>query len=104
MHNSLIPLSGLPDEAPLNYRFHHQLEINLLTKSIWFQEAGEGDEWVPRISRAQVGLDKCLEVAVPWADLQIMPDWQMRLIAVLSEGDGYSSYMPEDTLIPIGMP
>jgi len=104
MHNSLIPLSGLPDEAPLNSRYHHQLEINLLTKSIWFQEAEEGDRWQPRISRAQVGVDKCLEVAVPWADLQIMPDWQVRLIAVLSDGSRYSSCMPEDALIPIGMP
>jgi hypothetical protein len=41
---------------------------------------------------------------VPWADLQIMPDWQVRLIAVLSEGDCYSSCMPEDALIEIGMP
>lgn len=104
MHNSLIPLSGLPDEAPLNYRFHHQLEINLLTKSIGFHEAGEGDEWQPRLTRAQVGLDKCLEIAVPWADLQIMPDWQVRLIAVLSEGERYSTCMPEDALIAIGMP
>ena len=104
MKNSLIPLSGLPEEAPLNYRFHHQLEINLLTKSIAFHEAGEGDEWQPRLSRAQVGLDKCLEVAVPWADLQIMPDWQVRLIAVLSEGERYSTCMPEEALIAIGMP
>jgi hypothetical protein len=104
MQNSLMPLSGLPDEAPLNYRFHHQLEINLLTKSTWFQEAGDRDEWHPRITRAQVGLDQCLEVAVPWADLNITPDWQMRLIAVLSEGERYSSCLPEDALIAIGMP
>jgi hypothetical protein len=51
-----------------------------------------------------VGLDKCLEIAVPWADLQIMPDWQVRLIAVLSEGERYSICMPEDALIAIGMP
>ncbi|MEZ2319830.1 MAG: glycoside hydrolase [Microcoleus sp.] len=104
MHNSLIPLSDLPDTAPLNYRFHHQLGINLLTKSIRFQEAGERDEWHPHISRAQVGLDKCLEVAIPWADLQIMPDWSLRLIAVLSEGERYCSCLPFDSLIAIGMP
>jgi len=43
----------------------------LLTQSIQFQEAGENHQWHPRVSRAQVALDKCLEVAVPWADLQI---------------------------------
>ncbi|MEK0196196.1 hypothetical protein [Microcoleus anatoxicus] len=31
MQNSLIPLSDLPDTTPLNYRFHHQLGINLVT-------------------------------------------------------------------------
>jgi hypothetical protein len=33
-----------------------------------------------------------------------MPDWQVRLIAVLSEGERYSTCMPEDALIAIGMP
>jgi len=32
------------------------------------------------VSRAQVALDKCLEVAVPWADLQIPPDYPLRMI------------------------
>ncbi|NJM63241.1 MAG: glycoside hydrolase, partial [Oscillatoriales cyanobacterium RU_3_3] len=85
-------------------RFHHQLGINLLTKSIWFQEAGERDEWHPRTSRAQLALDKCLEVAVPWADLQTVPDWQVRLIAVLSAEERFSSCLSEDNLIAIGMP
>lgn len=104
MHNSLIPLSDLPDAAPLNYRFHHQLGINLLTKSVWFQEAGERDEWHSHISRAQVGLDKCLEVAVPWADLHIMPDWSLRLIAVLSDGERFCDCLAADALIAMGMP
>ncbi|MEK0182540.1 hypothetical protein WME41_24900, partial [Microcoleus anatoxicus PTRS3] len=78
--------------------------FRLGAKSIRFQEARERDEWHPRISRAQVGLDKCLEVAIPWADLQIMPDWSLRLIAVLSEGERYCSCLPFDASIAIGMP
>jgi len=31
-----VPLENLPDEPPVNYLFHHQLEINLLTQSIQF--------------------------------------------------------------------
>jgi len=58
--NSPVPLENLPDEPPVNYLFHHQLEINLLTQSIQFQEAGENHQWHPRVSRAQVALDKCL--------------------------------------------
>lgn len=104
MHNSPIPLRNLPDEAPLNYQFHHHLSINLLTKSIWFEEAGEYLQWQSHTSRAQVGLDKCLEVAIPWADLQVKPDWSLRLIVLLSDGESYCSYLPENALIPIEVP
>ena len=104
MHNSPIPLLDLPDEAPLNYAFHHHLGINLLTQTTWFQEAGESLRWQPRANRAQVGLDTCLEIAVPWADLQIEPDWSLRLIVVTSEGGRYQGYLPENALVPINAP
>ncbi|MBD1888326.1 glycoside hydrolase [Coleofasciculus sp. FACHB-SPT9] len=104
MHNSPIPLENLPDEAPLNYLFHHHLGINLLTHTIEFEEAGEHLKWHPRFSRAQVGLNKCLEVAVPWADLQIGPDFPLRMVAILADGERFSSYVPENALIPIDVP
>jgi hypothetical protein len=88
----------------LNYLFHHHLGINLLTQTIKFEEAGENLQWHPRFSRAQVGLNKCLEVAVPWADLQIGPDYPLRMIAVLADGERFSSYVPENALIPIDVP
>jgi alpha-amylase/alpha-mannosidase (GH57 family) len=104
MFNSPIPLAEVPDIAPVNYLFHHHLEINLLTQSIYFQEAGENYQWHPRTSRAQVGLNTCLELAVPWADLRIPPDYPLRLILVLSEQGRYSNYVPENALIPIEVP
>lgn len=104
MHNSPIPLENLPDEPPLNYFFHHQLSINLLSKSIRFEEAVEFLQWSPRTSRIQMGLDKCLEIAVPWADLQVKPDWSLRLMMVLSEGESFCSYLPENALIAIDIP
>lgn len=104
MHNSPIPLVDLPDEAPLNYAFHHHLGINLLTQTTWFQEAGESLRWQSRATRAQVGLDTCLEVAVPWADLKIQPDWSLRLVLVTSESGRYRSYLPEAALVPINAP
>jgi hypothetical protein len=104
MVNSPIPLAEVPDIAPLNYLFHHLLEINLLTQSLQFREAGDNYQWQPRFSRAQVALNTCLEVAVPWADLQVPPDYPLRLILVLSDEGRFSSYAPEDTLIPIDVP
>lgn len=104
MHNSPIPLVELPDEAPLNYAFHHHLGINLLTQTIWFQEATDFNHWQSRASRAQIGLDTCLEIAVPWADLQTEPDWSLRLILVLSEGGRYRSSLLEKSFLAIDIP
>lgn len=104
MHNSPIPLVDLPDEAPLNYLFHHHLGVNLLTQTVWFQEASESLRWQSRASRAQVGVDRCLELAVPWADLQIQPDWSLQLVAVLSDGGRYRSYVPENSLLTLNCP
>ncbi|MBW4635510.1 MAG: glycoside hydrolase [Iphinoe sp. HA4291-MV1] len=105
MHNSPVPLAEVPDTSPVNYLFHHHLEVNLLTQSIiQFREAGERYQWHPRANRAQVALNKCLEVAVPWADLQVPPDYPLRLILVLSDEGCFRDYLPENALIPIEVP
>jgi alpha-amylase/alpha-mannosidase (GH57 family) len=104
MHNSPAPFVDLPDEAPLNYLFHHHLGINLLTKTLWFQEAGEDCGWQSRMTRARIGFDTCLELAIPWADLQIQPDWSLQLVVVLSDSGRYRGYLPENALLPIGVP
>ncbi|MDH6059372.1 glycoside hydrolase [Chrysosporum bergii ANA360D] len=104
MHNSPIPIKDVPDIAPLNYLYHHHLEINLLTQSIQFREAGENYQWYSRCSRAQVALNNCLEIAVPWADLQISPDYSLRLILVLGNEGCFQDYLPKDTLIAFEVP
>jgi alpha-amylase/alpha-mannosidase (GH57 family) len=104
MHNSSAPLAEVPDESPLNYLFHHHLGINLLTQCHWFQEAGEHYQWQPRTSRAQVAIDHCLEVAVPWADLQVAPDCRLQLVLVLADNGIFRSYVPENALVPIKAP
>jgi hypothetical protein len=104
MHNSPAPLAELSDEAPLNYLFHHHLGINLLTGATWFDEAVEHYQWHPRASRAQVALDQCLEVAVPWADLQVEPDSPLRLTLILADNGIYRSYIPENALVPLQVP
>jgi alpha-amylase/alpha-mannosidase (GH57 family) len=104
MHNSPAPLAELPEEEPLNYLFHHHLGINLLTGSSWFGEAVEHYQWYPRVSRAQVAINQCLEVAVPWADLQVGPDYPLRLVLILADNGIYRSYAPENTLVPLQVP
>lgn len=104
MHNSPIPITHLPDQPSMNYLFHHHLGINLLSQSVYLQEAEENYRWEPRPTQAQVGLDQCLEVAVPWADLQIQPDWSLCLIAVLAQDNQFSDYLPENELISIQAP
>jgi alpha-amylase/alpha-mannosidase (GH57 family) len=104
MHNSPVPIVDLPAEPPLNYLFHHHLGVNLLTQTVWFQEAETDLRWHSRSTRAQVGLDSCLELAVPWADLQIPPDSALSLVLVMSDGGRYRSYLPENALVPIAVP
>lgn len=104
MHNSPAPLAELPDEAPLNYQFHHHLAINLMTQAFWFEEAVEHSQWQPRASRAQVALEQCLEVAVPWPDLQVEPDYPLRLMLVFADNGIYRSYAPTNAFVPITVP
>jgi len=104
MVNSFVPLAEVPDIAPVNYLFHHHLEINLLTQSIQFREARDNFQWFPLSSRAQAALGNCLEIAVPWVDLQVPPDYSLRLLLVLSEEGQFSSFLPETDLIHLEVP
>jgi len=104
VHNSPAPLAEVPDTAPVNYLFHHHLGINLLTGSTWLEEAGEYYHWHPRKSRAQVALKQCLEVAVPWADLQVEPDYLLQLVMVSADNGIFRSYIPEDKLVGLQVP
>lgn len=104
MHNSPIPLANLPEQAPLNYLYHHHLGINLLNQHCWLEEAGEHSQWHSCSTEAKAALDKCLEVAVPWSDLQIEPDWSLRIVATLAKDGQFVEYLPEHMLIPIQAP
>ena len=104
MHNSPAPLDNFPNEAPLNYYFHHHLWINLLTESVKLAEAEENHRWHIRASRAEAACDKCLEIAVPWADLHIDPDSPLEIVAVFGDRGEYRSYVPEDKFIRLQAP
>jgi alpha-amylase/alpha-mannosidase (GH57 family) len=103
-HNSPPPIANLPDEAPLNYYFHHHLGINLITDSVWLEEAQEHCQWHIRASRAEAVFEKCLEIAVPWADLHIEPDYTLEILAIFADHGEFRSYTPEDKFIKLYAP
>jgi alpha-amylase/alpha-mannosidase (GH57 family) len=98
------PLADLPDQPPLNFHFHHHLGINLLTEIAWLEEAQAHYSWHPRPSRAKVCFNQCLEVAVPWGDLHIYPDYRLHLIGVLAEQGQFKEFVPDNELIILQMP
>jgi alpha-amylase/alpha-mannosidase (GH57 family) len=104
MHNSPVPLVETPSEAPLNYLFHHHLGINLLTQTKWFQEAGDNSRWLPRMTRANVGFDRCLELSIPWADLQMEPDTTLQMSIMLSDGGRFRETLMKDQMIALTIP
>jgi alpha-amylase/alpha-mannosidase (GH57 family) len=104
MHNSPVPLVETPEEAPLNYLFHHHLGVNLLTQTKWFQEAGDNSRWLPRLTRAHVGLDRCLELSIPWADLQMEPDTTLQMSIILSDGGRFRETLMKDQMIALTIP
>jgi alpha-amylase/alpha-mannosidase (GH57 family) len=104
MFNSPIALVEMPGEAPMNYLYHHHLGVNLLTQTVWLQEAAEHLKWESRATRAQVGLDRCLEISVPWADLQMEPDSNIKMTLVLSDGGRFRQFLPEEGLISVTIP
>lgn len=103
-HNSPIPLIGLPEQAPINYSYRYHLGINLKARTYWLQEAGGNYSWYSRNCRAEIALQKCIEIAVPWGDLHIEPDLELQLIAVLAENGQFKESLSEKSLIRLQAP
>jgi alpha-amylase/alpha-mannosidase (GH57 family) len=101
---TVIPLMGLPDLPPLNYRYHHHLGINLATQTPWLEEAQSDRQWHPRSNQVEVAWDKCLELSVPWADLHMEPDTPLHLIAILAKQGEFDSFLPESHFITLQIP
>ncbi len=104
MCNNPAPLPELLDIEPLNYGFHHHLGINLRSGEIWLDEAGEYQEWHRRKCNACMALNECLELAIPWHDLNIHPDYPIRMVGVLTDEGKFSGHIPESRLISVNSP
>ncbi len=103
-YNSPILLSNLPDVPPLNYQFHHHLNIDLFARSIELNEAFEDHRWQNIPTRTKIGFNQCLEVSLPWEDLDLNPESTTRLVILLSRRGIFQTSLPEHTIIPIEVP
>jgi hypothetical protein len=103
-YNSPIPIRSLPDVPPLNYLFHHHLTISLADRSVWLQEAIENSQWQNIPTQAKIGIDRCLEMGLPWGDLMVQPGSATRLIVLLSQNGVFQAPLSEHTVIPIEVP
>ena len=104
MHNSPAPIKDLPSSSPLDYLFHHHLKIDLLAPSTLLQEAVDYFGWESCNTHAQIALGNCLEIAVPWEDLQMDSEACINLILILSNQGRFHSYLPENKLLEMQIP
>jgi alpha-amylase/alpha-mannosidase (GH57 family) len=102
--NSPAAIASLPDQAPVNYYFHHHLGINLQKRSTWLEIVSSPFVWQPQNCRAKVAFQECLEIAIPWVDLHKPPDTQLHILGILAEQGEYHSFVPTDSLIVITIP
>jgi alpha-amylase/alpha-mannosidase (GH57 family) len=102
--SSPVSIAGTPDEAPLNYRFHKHLGLNLLTGTLWLQAASDRRPWQPTATQAEFALDSSLELMVPWADLPVQSGYGLQMTVILSDGGRFRDALPEQALVPIWVP
>ena len=102
--NNAIPLDNVPDQAPLNYLYRHHLGINLLSQTCWLEEAQSHSQWHSRYCHANVAMDSCIELAVPWQDLHVDPDYEIHIMAILADNGQFKENFPENQLIRLRVP
>ncbi|MFN3926177.1 MAG: glycoside hydrolase [Pseudanabaenaceae cyanobacterium] len=103
-HISPAPIADLPDVAPLNYLFHHHLAVNLGKQDIKFYQALPNYQWRSMPHQAQIAIDECLELAVPWQTLGVNPRTRTALVIMLTQDDLFYASLPECTIIPLDVP
>lgn len=101
---SPIPLAEVPDIPPCNYRFRHHLGVHLQERFCWLAVAGPDDTWIPQPTTSQMALGSCLEIAVPWGELQVAPNWSVSLLLVLGRTGQFRGYLPDQGLLNLTVP
>ncbi len=101
---NIAPIEGIPDRSPVNHYFHHHLTVNLVSRSIWLEEVGTDFNWYARVCRGLMAFDRCLEIAIPWADLKVEPDYCLEIVAILATDGNFHSDLPDQRTISVIVP
>jgi alpha-amylase/alpha-mannosidase (GH57 family) len=103
-HTSPIQLPDAPDEPPLNYRFRHMLELHLAQGETIFKEAQEFGGWVERPTQTRFAVGQCVEVAIPWLELQMTSGQRAQWSLVLVRNGSYEAHFPLDGTVEVQIP
>jgi alpha-amylase/alpha-mannosidase (GH57 family) len=103
-YNSPILLDKLPQISPLDYLFHHHLEVDIAQNSLTLKEAIDGHDWQILSNNSCMAFDQCLEIALPWYDIKIEPQSSAKLVVILSRDRIFQMSLPECTIIPVDVP
>lgn len=103
-YNSPIRLERLPHISPLDYLFHHHLEVDIAENQLHLEEAIAGFGWHSLTTDSRMAFDQCLEIALPWYDLRAEPQSSARLVVLLSRDRVFQLSLPEYTIIPVEIP
>jgi alpha-amylase/alpha-mannosidase (GH57 family) len=103
-YTSPIRLAGLPDGSPANYRFRHQLEVNLALGRVVLREAGEFGGWADRPTKTHFAAHQTLELSVPWADLGVGSGAHPHCLVVLARDGRYEAHYPKAGPLDVKLP
>lgn len=103
-YNSNIDLRDRPGEGPVSYQFRHKFEIDLLHRHCQLFAAGEFNKWYPVPTSTRFALQECLEVAVPWDDLEITSGVHPQFVVVLARDGRFEAVIPETTTLEVQVP
>ena len=104
LYNSPIKLESLVEGSPLNYHFRHHVRLNLPSLEAHLEEASDYGQWDMRSHQIRSGLDQCLEMAVPWADLHVQPDWSLNILVLLAQDGKFIEHLQGESLIAFNVP
>ncbi len=102
--NSPLDVENLPSEAPLSYHYRHQLVVDLDQLQSTFLEAAEYLGWQAVPNKVQFAVDRCLEMAIPWQDLQIQPGQDTDFVVLTCKADQFVEAVPPQQVLAVKVP
>ncbi|UFP93928.1 glycoside hydrolase family 57 protein [Gloeobacter morelensis] len=103
-HNSAVPLRERPAQGTASYQFRHGLELHLQHRHCQLKAAGEYDRWHDVPTSTRFAVQECLELAVPWEDLEMSSGIQPQFIVVLARDGRFEAAIPEGETLEVQVP